>query len=33
LFPGISHGSGTQARPVYPYGSVLDDEDYRDGYE
>jgi len=30
LFSGIFHGSGEQGRPVYPYGSVLDDEDYRD---
>lgn len=29
LFSGIYHGSGQQDRPVYPYGSVLDDEDYR----
>jgi hypothetical protein len=29
LFSGIFHGSGKQERPVYPYGSVLDDEDYR----
>ena len=29
LFSGIFHGSGQQDRPVYPYGSVLDDEDYR----
>jgi hypothetical protein len=29
LFSGIFHGSGQQERPVYPYGSVLDDEDYR----
>ena len=33
LFSGIFHGSGKQERPVYPYGSVLEDEDYRDGYE
>jgi hypothetical protein len=33
LFSGIFHGSGTKERPVYPYGSVLDDEDYRDGFE
>ena len=33
LFSGIFHGSGKQERPVYPYGSVLDDDDYRDGYE
>jgi len=30
LFSGIFHGSGQQDRPVYPYGSVLEDEDYRD---
>jgi hypothetical protein len=29
LFSGIFHGS-SKDRPVYPYGSVLDDEDYRD---
>jgi hypothetical protein len=29
LFSGIFHGSGQQDRPVYPYGSVLEDEDYR----
>ena len=33
LFSGIYHGSGEHERPVYPYGSVLEDEDYRDGYE
>jgi len=33
LFSGIFHGSGTKERPVYPYGSVLEDEDYRDGFE
>jgi hypothetical protein len=33
LFSGIFHGSGKQERPVYPYGSVLEDDDYRDGYE
>jgi len=33
LFSGIFHGSGRQERPVYPYGSVLDDDDYRDNYE
>jgi hypothetical protein len=27
LFSGIFRGSGNQDRPVYPYGSVLDDED------
>jgi hypothetical protein len=29
LFSGIFHGNGKD-RPVYPYGSVLDDEDYRE---
>ncbi|MCE9644715.1 MAG: hypothetical protein K8S20_01855 [Chloroflexi bacterium] len=29
LFSGIFHGNGRE-RPVYPYGSVLEDEDYRD---
>jgi hypothetical protein len=33
LFSGIYRGSGKQERPVYPYGSVLEDEDYRDGNE
>jgi len=33
LFSGIYHGSGRKDRPVYPYGSVLDDEDYRNGEE
>jgi hypothetical protein len=33
LFSGIFHGSSKQERPVYPYGSILDDEDYRDGFE
>lgn len=33
LFSGIYRGSGKQERPVYPYGSVLEDEDYRDGVE
>ena len=33
LFSGIFHGSGRQDRPVYPYGSVLEDEDYRDSYD
>ncbi len=27
LFSGIFRGSGNQDRPVYPYGSMLDDED------
>jgi hypothetical protein len=31
LFSGIFNGgSGQKDRPVYPYGSVLDDEDYRE---
>ena len=29
LFSGIFHSNGHVERPVYPYGSVLDDEDYR----
>lgn len=33
LFSGIFHSSIQQDRPVYPYGSVLDDEDYRENYE
>jgi hypothetical protein len=33
LFSGIFHGSSRQDRPVYPYGSVLEDEDYRDEFE
>ena len=33
LFSGIFHGTGRQDRPVYPYGSVLEDEDYRDGFD
>jgi hypothetical protein len=32
LFSGIFH-SGRKDRPVYPYGSVLDDEDYRDIFD
>ena len=32
LFSGIFHGNGRE-RPVYPYGSILEDEDYRDGDE
>jgi hypothetical protein len=31
LFSGIFQGDGNQKRPVYPYGSNFDDEDYRDG--
>jgi len=30
LFSGIFQGSGKQERPVYPYGSNFNDEDYRD---
>jgi hypothetical protein len=30
LFSGIFHASGRQDRPVYPYGSVMSDEDYRE---
>ncbi len=30
LFSGIFRGGGGQDRPVYPYGSVLDDGDYRE---
>ncbi len=33
LFSGIFHANHGQERPVYPYGSVLDDEDYRKGEE
>lgn len=29
LFSGIFNGGAKQGRPVYPYGSALDDEDYR----
>jgi hypothetical protein len=29
LFSGIYRGSGQKDRPVYPYGSELEDEDYR----
>jgi hypothetical protein len=32
LFSGIFRGS-SKGRPVYPYGSVLEDDDYRDGYD
>jgi len=32
LFSGIFRGNGKD-RPVYPYGSVLDDDDYRDNYD
>ena len=30
LFSGIYQGDGKLGRPVYPYGSVLEDADYRD---
>jgi len=33
LFSGIFHGISKQEQPVYPYGSALEDEDYRDGFE
>jgi hypothetical protein len=33
LFSGIFGNSGRKDRPVYPYGSVLEDEDYRDKFE
>ena len=33
LFSGIFQSGNKQERPVYPYGSVLEDDDYRDGYE
>jgi len=33
LFSGIFSNSGRKDRPVYPYGSVLEDEDYRDKFE
>ena len=33
LFSGIFGSSGRRDRPVYPYGSVLEDEDYRDKFE
>jgi hypothetical protein len=33
LFSGIFGNSNRKDRPVYPYGSVLDDEDYRDKFE
>jgi len=31
LFSGIFEGTEKQERPVYPYGSNVNDEDYRDG--
>ena len=33
LFSGIFGSNSRRDRPVYPYGSVLDDEDYRDKFE
>ncbi len=33
LFSGIFNNSSKKERPVYPYGSVLEDQDYRDGNE
>jgi hypothetical protein len=34
LFSGIfSNGGRKKERPVYPYGTVLEDEDYRDKFE
>ena len=33
LFSGIFGNSARKDRPVYPYGAVLDDEDYRDKFE
>ena len=33
LFSGIFGNSARKDRPVYPYGTVLDDEDYRDKFE
>ena len=33
LFSGIFNTSARKERPVYPYGSALEDEDYRDGNE
>jgi len=33
LFSGIFGNDGRKERPVYPYGSVLEDEDYRDKFE
>ncbi len=30
FFQGIYQGDGKLGRPVYPYGSVLEDADYRD---
>jgi hypothetical protein len=33
LFSGIFRNNGKKDRPVYPYGTVLEDEDYRDKFE
>jgi len=33
LFSGIFNNSAKKERPVYPYGSTLEDDDYRDGVE
>ncbi len=33
LFSGIFRNTGRRDRPVYPYGSALEDEDYRDNFE
>jgi hypothetical protein len=33
LFSGIFSNSKRKDRPVYPYGTVLDDEDYRNKFE
>jgi hypothetical protein len=33
LFSGIFSNSNRKDRPVYPYGAVLDDEDYRERFE
>lgn len=33
LFSGIFSNGGRKDRPVYPYGSALEDEDYRDKFE
>jgi len=33
LFSGIYQNGSKQERPVYPYGSTLEDDDYRDGVE
>jgi hypothetical protein len=33
LFSGIFGNSARRDRPVYPYGSVLEDADYRESFE